>query len=365
MGHDHAGRLSRAGQETANVELDGLIVTPSADLIYLTGYDPPPLERLTALLLRPGKEPVLVVPELERPRAAASDAGPLVEIEHWRDGDNPYEKVAEVLNPNGTYGATDSMWATHLLGLQSAWAGSQFALGSRVLSKLRSRKDEGEVQLLSRAARSADETFRRVIREGLEGRTEAGVAAALSSTLVATGHDLALFWIVGSGPNGASPHHDSGQREIRGGEPVVLDFGGRMKGYCSDMTRTVSVGEPSADLKDVHEIVRRAQDAAFEAVRPGVPAEEIDRAARGVIEEAGHGLDFIHRTGHGIGLEEHEAPYLVEGNEQPLEPGMCFSIEPGIYLEGRFGVRIGDIVTVTDRGAARLNHAPRELATVG
>jgi D-alanyl-D-alanine dipeptidase len=364
MAFDYAGRISRAGRETASAGLDGLIVTPSADLIYLAGYDPPPLERLTALLLRPGHDPILVVPELERPRAAATTLGELVEMVPWRDGDDPYDAVSRLLEDQGTYGATDTMWAVHVLGLQQALPEAKFVTGSGVVSMLRRRKDEGEVQMLARAARSADETFRRVTREGLEGKTEAQVAKALSSTLVETGHDEALFWIVGSGPNGASPHHDSGQRGIRAGDAVVLDFGGRMSGYCSDMTRTVSVGDPSEELKDVHEIVRRAQEAAFEAVRPGVPAEEVDRAARRVIEEAGYGQAFIHRTGHGIGLDEHEPPYLVEGNTELLEAGMCFSIEPGIYLQGRLGVRIEDIVTVTEDGAARLNHAPRELTVL-
>jgi Xaa-Pro aminopeptidase len=252
----------------------------------------------------------------------------------------------------------------HLLGLQAALPDARFATAAGVLSRLRSRKDQGEVQLLDRAARSADETFHRVIREGLEGKTEAQIAQALSTTLIETGHDASLFWIVGSGPNGASPHHDPGSREIRAGDTVVMDFGGRAAGYCSDVTRTVSVGEPTDEVKEVHEIVRRAQQAAFEAVRPGVPGEEIDRVARDIITEAGYGPAFIHRTGHGIGLEEHEDPYLVEGNSEPLEPGMCFSIEPGIYLEGRFGVRIEDIVVVTEGGAERLNHAPRDLVVV-
>jgi Xaa-Pro aminopeptidase len=364
MSQDHAGRLSRASDETATAGLDGLIVTPSADLVYLTGYAPPLLERLTALVVRPGREPVLVVPELERPRAAASSAGDLVQIEFWRDGNDPYDTVARLLEATGTYGATDSMWAAHLLGLQASLSGAAFVRGSPVVSKLRILKDEGEIHLLARAARSADETFRRVARDRLEGKTEAQIATALAATLVETGHDEALFWIVGSGPNGASPHHDSGRREIRHGDPVVMDFGGRMRGYCSDMTRTVSVGEPSDEVKEVHEIVWRAQEAAFQAVRAGVPAEEVDRAARDVIEEAGYGLAFIHRTGHGIGLDEHEGPDLVEGNTEPLQPGMCFSIEPGIYLEDRFGVRIEDIVAVTEEGATRLNHAPRELAAV-
>jgi D-alanyl-D-alanine dipeptidase len=253
------------------------------------------------------------------------------------------------------------MWAMHVLGLQASLPEGRFVTASRVLSRLRSRKEEGEVQLLDRAARSADETFHLVTREGIEGKTEAQVARALREALVETGHDTALFWIVGSGPNGASPHHDSGSREIRAGDTVVLDFGGRAAGYCSDVSRTVSVGESSEEAKEVHEIVRHAQQAAFEAVRPGVPAEEIDRVARDVITEAGYGPAFIHRTGHGIGLEEHEDPYLVEGNLELLEPGMAFSIEPGIYLEGRFGVRIEDIVVVTADGAERLNHAPRDL----
>jgi Xaa-Pro aminopeptidase len=364
MAHDHAGRLTRAGRETEASGLQGLIVSPSADLMYLSGYDPPRLERLTALIVRPDRDPVLVVPELERPRAASAIGG-LAEVEIWSDGYDPYQSIARFLAADGSYGVTDSMWAAHLLGLQAAVSGAQFVRGSPVLSKLRCRKDDGEIHLLGRAARSADETFRRVIRDGLEGRTEAQVAKALSSTLVETGHDEPLFWIVGSGPNGASPHNDSGPREIREGDAVVLDFGGRLAGYCSDMTRTVSVGEPSEEVKEVHDIVRQAQEEAFQAVRPGVPAEEIDQAARAVIEAAGYGPAFIHRTGHGIGLEEHEPPYLVRGNAEPLEPGMCFSIEPGIYLEGRFGVRIEDIVAVTPDGATRLNHAERELAVVG
>jgi Xaa-Pro aminopeptidase len=364
MDHDHAGRLIRAAEEVERAGLGGLVVTPSADLIYLTGYDPPPLERLTALVVRPGRDPVMVVPRLERPRAQASPAGALVQLEAWQDGEDPYGTVARLLDLDGTLGATDTMWATHLLGLQRSLPESSFVAGSGVLSALRSRKDPGEIELLGRAGASADRTFGLVTARGLEGRTEDEVARDLASTLVETGHDQALFWIVGSGPNGASPHHDSGSRAIGPGDPVVLDFGGRLGGYCSDMTRTVSVGEPSGELKEVHEIVFRAQESAFRSVRPGVPAEEVDRAARAVIEEAGYGHAFIHRTGHGIGLEEHEDPYLVAGNTEPLAPGMCFSIEPGIYLEGRFGVRIEDIVSVTEDGAARLNHAPRDLARV-
>jgi Xaa-Pro aminopeptidase len=172
------------------------------------------------------------------------------------------------------------------------------------------------------------------------------------------------FTLVGSGPNGANPHHEFGERVIEEGDMVVLDFGGIVDGYSSDTTRTVHVGEPTDEERKVHEIVQRAQQAGFEAVRPGVACQEIDRAARRVISDAGYGERFIHRTGHGIGLTAHEPPYLVEGEELPLEAGMCFSIEPGIYLPGEFGVRIEDIVAVTEDGGRRLNTTPRELTIV-
>jgi D-alanyl-D-alanine dipeptidase len=233
------------------------------------------------------------------------------------------------------------------------------------MGELRARKDAGEVQLLRKAARGADESFRRIVAEGLKGRSESHVARSLGEHLEDCSHESVAFTIVGSGPNGASPHHLSGDRRVRAGDAVVLDFGGRVGGYCSDITRTVSVGEPRAEVAEVHEVVHLAQDAAFRVAAPGVPAEEVDRAARRVIEDAGYGDAFIHRTGHGIGLEEHEDPYLVEGNARPLEAGNCFSIEPGIYIEGRFGVRIEDIVTLTEDRAVRLNHAPRQLAVVG
>ena len=365
MAHDFRGRLARAATETGAAGMDALVITPSPDLIYLAGYDALPLERLTALVVRPGNEPLLLVPQLERPRAGDSPAGNLMEIAIWRDEEDAYQAVRRILPDSGTFGVSDRMWALHVLGLQAVAPEAKLVPASRVLAKLRPRKDPGEISLLSRAARSADEAFNRITREGLAGRPEKDVARSLRQHLVDTGSDEALFWIVGSGPNGASPHHEPGDRAIRTGETVVLDFGGRVSGYCSDITRTVAVGQPSSEAQEVHAMVRRAQEASLRAVKPGVPAEEVDAAARRVIEEAGYGDAFIHRTGHGIGLEEHEPPYIVQGNTEPLEAGMTFSIEPGIYLQGRFGVRIEDIVAVTDDGAMRLNHAPRDLTVVG
>ena len=364
MTHDHAGRLARAKAECTAAGIDALIITPSADLRYLVGYEAPQLERLTALVAQAADGPVLVVPELERPRAASTPAGGLVDIVGWRDGEDPYALVRGLLADGRTYAVSDRMWASHLLAFREALPGSGFLRASAVLSKLRVRKDASEIALLSKAALSADESFRRITEEGLEGRTEEDVARSLQRHLTETGCESAAFWIVGSGPNGASPHHEPGDRRIGASDTVVLDFGGRAGGYCSDLTRTVSVGEPPGEAKEVHSIVQEAQEAAFRAAGPGVPAEEVDRAARRVIDGAGFGNAFFHRTGHGIGLDEHEDPYVVEGNGQPLEPGMCFSIEPGIYLAGRFGIRIEDIVTITGDGVARLNHAPRELTVV-
>jgi len=362
---DHGRRLASAAAAAEEAGLDALLVAPGPDLVYLAGYDAPPLERLTALVVRSGADPVLVVPRLEGPRAAASAAGALVALETWPDGADPYDAVRSLVQGGSRFGVSDRMWASHLIGLQAALPDSAFVPASHALSGLRARKEPGEIHLLSRAGRAADEAFSRICREGLAGRTEEGVARSLAGLLVDAGHQSAAFVIVATGPNGASPHHEPGPRGIRAGHAVVLDFGGRVGGYCSDITRTVSVGNPGGEVREVHEIVHLAQEAGFRAVAPGVPAEDVDRAAREVIEEAGYGDAFVHRTGHGIGLEEHEPPYIVEGNREPLDVGMCFSIEPGIYLAGRFGVRIEDIVAITEDGVVRLNHAPRDLTVVG
>jgi D-alanyl-D-alanine dipeptidase len=363
-GQDHPARLRRAADRGRDAGYAAVIISPSPDLFYLTGYDAPVLERLTALVLRGERDPVLLVPELERPRAATAGAESLAEVVTWRDGDDPIEKLRAMVS-EGPIAVTERMWASQLLLLQRALSSSTFEPASSVTADLRARKDAGEVNLLRKAARGADQSFNLLAAEGLGGRTEDQVARSLGEHLQACGHDSVGFAIVGSGPNGASPHHLAGDRTIRAGDPVVLDFGGRVAGYCSDVTRTVSVGAPRAEVAEIHAIVHEAQEAAFRAAGPGVPGQEVDRAARRVIEDAGYGDAFIHRTGHGIGLEEHEEPYLVEGNDRPLEPGNCFSIEPGIYLPGRFGVRIEDIVTLTEDGPVRLNPAPRELTVVG
>jgi D-alanyl-D-alanine dipeptidase len=363
--HDYAGRLQRAAAAAAGRGLDGLIVGVGPDLEYLAGYPAPALERLTALIVRPDSSPVLIVPELERPRALEAPSAGLVEMVGWVDGDDPYEGAAKMFGASpARVAAGNQLWAAHLLALQTLLPDTAFEVAGPVLAELRAVKDAGEIAFLSRAGAAADAAFGDIVGAGLRGRTEREVAASLARHLVERGHETADFTIVASGPNGASPHHEPADRTIEAGDVVVLDFGGRLGGYCSDITRTVSVGEPPEEVRSVHGIVREAQQAAFDATGTGATGEEADRAARDVIEGAGFGEAFVHRTGHGIGLDVHEEPYLVAGNDQPLVRGNCFSIEPGIYLEGRFGVRIEDIVAITEEGPRRLNEATRDLLAV-
>jgi D-alanyl-D-alanine dipeptidase len=357
-------RIRRATDQAGQGGLDGLLSTPGPDLRYLTGHAPPPLERLTLLVLRPGRDPVMLVPALERAAAAAAPGGSSIELAAWADGEDPYAAAAGLLG-SGRYAVSDQAWASHVLGLQGAAPGCELVPRGRALPLLRAQKDADEIERLSRAGAGADATFRALKTRTFAGRRERDIADELAELLRAHGHESVEFTIVASGPNSASPHHGAGERVVKPGDAVVLDFGGFVSGYGSDITRTVVVGAPPEGFEEVYGVVRRAQQAAFEAVRPGALPEEVDGAARTVIEEAGYGERFIHRTGHGIGLETHEEPYLVAGNTTPLEPGMTFSIEPGVYLEDRFGVRIEDIVAVTEDGATRLNEATRELQVVG
>jgi Xaa-Pro aminopeptidase len=356
--------MDRVAAEAASRGFDAVVVASSPDMVYLTGYDAPPLERATLLVLRPASNPALVVPKLEGPLAAASPAGGLLDLVSWEDGADPYGAAAALLPARGRIAASDRLWAVHLLGLQAALPGASFSPADPVIGPVRAIKDEEELRALREAGEAADESFRRICSAPFLGRDERDVAADLAALLVETGHERADFTIVASGPNSASPHHEPGRRTISAGDAVVLDFGGQLRGYFSDTTRTVVVGRPPVGFEEVFRVVHEAQESAYDAVAPGVPAEDIDRAARRVIADAGYGDRFIHRTGHGIGLELHEPPYLVEGNRDPVLPGTTFSIEPGIYLEGRFGVRIEDIVAVTAGGAERYNGSSRELQVV-
>jgi len=252
----------------------------------------------------------------------------------------------------------------HILGLQRAMPESRYQSLTTALPMLRAVKGPDELARLVSAAESADACLPKIRQVRFAGRKESEVSHDLADLLIANGHSQVDFTIVASGPNGANPHHLASERVIQNGDMVVLDYGGLMDGYGSDTTRTVHVGEPTDEEREVHETVLRAQQAAFEAVRPGVACEEIDRAGRKVIADAGYGEYFIHRIGHGIGMTTHEPPYMVEGEKRPIVPGMAFSIEPGIYLPGRFGVRIEDIVVATETGGQRLNNTPHEMQLV-
>jgi D-alanyl-D-alanine dipeptidase len=362
---DYKARMERAARAAADAGLAGVLVAPGPDLVWLTGYAPPAAtERLTLLVLAAGQDPVLVVPTLEAPDAAKAAGAPALTLRDWTDGKDPYTVTAPLLDTSGRFGVSDNAWAMHLLGLQKELPGTSYVSLTEGLPMLRAVKDAAELERLAAAGAAADKTYEEILKVPFAGRRETDVAGDLADLLRRFGHAQVDFTVVGSGPNGANPHHEAGERVIERGDMVVLDFGGLKHGYGSDTSRTVHVGEPGAEERRVHDIVREAQEAAFRAVKPGISCQDVDRVARAHITEAGYGDRFIHRTGHGIGVTTHEPPYMIEGEKQPLVPGMCFSVEPGIYLPGRFGVRIEDIVTVTEDGGRRLNNTPREMAVV-
>jgi Xaa-Pro aminopeptidase len=366
----YAERLGRLGGLVGKRGLDAVLVGVGPDLEYLTGYRAMPLERLTMLVVPAGARPLLVVPRLER-AAATAELRTAVEIATWGETDDPYAVVLHHAAASaGEIAVSDRLWASHLLRLQAARLDVRWTPASRVLRDLRMIKDADEIELLRRAAQAADRVVAQIAAGRLVGRTEADVAREVRERLLAEGHDEAHFAIVGSGPNSASPHHEASDRVIQAGEPIVLDIGGTLAGYGSDITRTLWVtgGDdakgPDDDFSRLFDLVREAQTEAASAARPGVPAERVDEVARRIIEAGGHGEHFIHRLGHGIGLEGHEDPYLVAGNPEPLEAGHAFSIEPGIYVEGRYGARIEDIVVCGPDGPIVLNEAPRDLYVV-
>ena len=360
---DLADRLARAQEATRAVGANALLVTPGPDLRYLTGYDAVPLERLTCLMLMAEGDHVMMVPRLEVEAAKASPIGELgLIVAFWDETDNPYSKVARLLPDRGWVGLDNHMWAEKVLHFRDAMPEVVQGLAGVVLEDLRMRKSADEVDALRRAGAAIDAVHERVPQWLRAGRTEREVARDISEAIISVGHTRVDFVIVASGPNGASPHHEVSDRVIEVGDPVVVDIGGTMPdGYCSDETRTYAVGSAPADFVEYYQVLQAAQEAACRHVRPGVSAESIDAVARAIITEAGYGDLFIHRTGHGIGLETHEEPYIVAGNDEPIAPGMAFSIEPGIYREGVHGARIEDIVVCTADGFERVNHRPRDL----
>jgi D-alanyl-D-alanine dipeptidase len=354
--------------------MDYLVVGPSADLIYLSGMQSRPSERMTVFILSQEGPAHVVIPAFEAP--LLPDLPPDTHVHTWGESDNPARLAANIVSREGhihpggfhcTIGVGERLWATFLLALQAELPRASFISAASVMTPLRMVKDQEEIEWLERSGAAADLVFARIVQQPFAGRTEKEVAQELAHLLEAQGLSLEHLPIVASGPNSASPHHHAGDRRIAEGDAVVLDFGGTLNGYFSDITRTVFVGSapaPDSEEVGVYNLVAQAQLAAAQAARLGMACEALDAAARDIIAGAGYGEYFNHRLGHGIGLDGHEPPYLVSGNDTLLQPGMTFSIEPGVYLPGKFGVRIEDIVVLEDSGARSFNHAPKEITVV-
>ena len=350
-----------------DLEVDLLLLSLGADLPWLTGYEAMPLERLTMLVVPRDEPATLVVPGLEAPRVEEDPE--VFSIRPWSETEDPVSLVAALAGPSARVrhaAISDRTWATFVLALQSALPEASWRPSSQITGPLRAVKDHDEIEALAAASAAADRVAAQLLagQIPLIGRTEREVSQDIGRRLVAEGHQKVNFAIVGSGPNSASPHHEPGGRRIQPGGPVVCDFGGTMDGYCSDITRTVWTGQPSTEQLTIYGVLQEAQAAGVDAARVGATCEAVDRAPRSIIAGAGYGDSFIHRTGHGIGLEEHEDPYMVEGNATPLEPGHAFSVEPGTYFRGRWGARIEDIVVATPDGPRSLNQVTHDLVVV-
>lgn len=360
-------RLARTRARMTELGVEVVLLSVGADLPYLSGYEAMPLERLTMLVVPRDADATLVVPALEAPRVVPRPAD--FAVLPWDETEDPVALVAALVGAAGAVAISDQTWARFVIDLQGALPGARWTKASAVMSPLRARKDAAEIEALRRASSAVDRIAEQLQRGEIDlvGRSEAQVSAELGRRILAEGHHRVNFAIVAAGENAASPHHEPGDRVIREGESVLCDFGGTMLdgdgvGYCSDITRCVSIGEPEPEVAEAYAVLLDAQQAAVAAAAVGVACEEVDATARRIITEAGWGERFIHRTGHGIGIEAHEDPYIVSGNGEPLAAGHAFSVEPGIYVPGHFGFRLEDIVVATEAGPDPLNLADHDLA---
>lgn len=356
-------RIAAIQKQMMAQQVSHLILGPSANLFYLTGLSPMPDERLQLLVIPAQGEPALVLPELYR--TMVEEAGGGWTLYTWGDGQPPEQALQKLLAGVTKAAVDEQLWAMHLLQLLPFLQSAQLVEASQVVGEVRMHKDSQELQLLKKAAELADAVVPWVIPQLHEGITEKQVAFLIERCMREAGAEGISFRpVVGFGSGSADPHHTASDLPLQKGQMVVMDFGCKWKGYCSDMTRTICFGKATPEMRQVYEIVLAANRAGFAAAKAGTPCEQVDAAARKVITDAGYGEYFIHRTGHGLGLDDHEETYIVAGNRRPLEEGLVFSIEPGIYLPGRFGVRIEDIAAMTPEGVWCLNECPRELIEV-
>ena len=362
---DYIERIAKVRAAMTAQLVDAALLSVGHDLPYLSGYEAMPLERLTMLVVPRAGQVSMVVPRLEVPRVAAQPE--VFSIVPWNETDNPIAIVAKLLGDAKRIAVGDQMWARFLVELLPHVPGATFTRAVDVVGALRMSKDASEIAALRAAGAAADRVAAQLHagKIPLIGRTEAAVSADISSRLIAEGHDVVNFAIVAAGENAASPHHHAGSRVIQANEIVLCDFGGTMNGYCSDITRCVFVGTPSRKITSAYSVLHAAQAAGVKAGVVGATCESVDAAARRIIDDAGFGDFFIHRTGHGIGMEAHEEPYMVSGNKLTIAAGHAFSVEPGIYLPGKWGMRLEDIVVATDAGPISMNNVDHSLVVVG
>jgi Xaa-Pro aminopeptidase len=363
----YRSRLARSQKLMSEREIDILFLAPGPNMYYLSGFLEEPGERLLSLIVPQSGEPLFIVPQLYEQQVKAFTW--VEKLVSWRDSEDPKTVLSatmrQVVTKRPTIAVDNRMWSQFLLMLLAALPDARYLDAASVMNLLRIKKTSEEIALMARSAEIADAAFTETVKECREGMTEHQVAAKIVNEMRRLGADSVDFEpITGSGPNGALPHYRSGDRKLQRGDLVVLDYGCLYRGYHSDITRTIAVGSCDDERRKAYSIVRSAQENAYQAALEGVEAQNVDRVARGIIEAAGCGQFFVHRTGHGIGLEIHEEPYIVAGNSMKLEEGMAFSIEPGMYLPGQFGVRIEDIVVIQAGKAQRLNKCTHELITI-
>lgn len=362
--HIYVSRIQRVREEMARHKVDAVILSVGHDMPYLVGYHAMPLERLTMLVIPRSGDVSLIIPRLEAPRV--HEMPDVFRLIPWNETDDPVAITHQLLADARTIAVGDQMWSRFLVDLLAHRPQAHYVRSVVVMEALRSQKDDAEIAALQAAGAAADRVAAQ-LQSGqipLVGRTEAQVSADLSARLIAEGHQKVNFAIVAAGENAASPHHHPGDRVIQRGEIVLCDFGGTMNGYCSDITRCVFVGTPPKEIIDAYSVLMTAQAAGVATGIVGTPCEQVDSVTRSIIDAAGYGEYFVHRTGHGIGMEEHEDPYMVAGNITPIAHGHAYSVEPGIYVPGKWGMRLEDIVVATHDGPMSMNNADHNLAIV-